>query len=120
MKKILLFAFVCLLMCVSCRRYKEGVQWVPCGTKMCYLEGKLIDGNGIIRKHYRNGILINETPYKNGKENGIQLNYYKRGNLMAEIPYRDGKLVGIEKGYYVNGTLMWEVSWKDNKQEGIA
>jgi len=49
----------------------------------------------------------------------IKRTYYKNGKLMYEFPYINGRMSGIYRFYCENGQLGCEASYKNNSQFGI-
>jgi antitoxin component YwqK of YwqJK toxin-antitoxin module len=82
---------------------------------------KLPDSNftGIIRDTGKNGKVLKETPYLNGKKNGVEKLYYLDGDLKAEEPYVNGELNGVKKSYYESGMLASESPCINGKINGV-
>ncbi len=70
---------------------------------------------GIVRKYWESGILQDETPFVNGKENGIQKSYYENGKLLSEVPYTNGNANGVSKLYYENGKVEGEITYTNGR-----
>lgn len=74
----------------------------------------------IKKEYYLNGILKNETSYKNGKKDGLKKVYYKTGQLKLEQLFKNGKARGIKKTYYKSGELEYLVPFINGIENGIV
>lgn len=73
------------------------------------LTGVVNDGSrwvreGIFREYHRNGQVIAEGMYANGKEQGIWREYYENGQLAAEGYYENGEEVGTWQYWNPDGS----------------
>jgi len=83
-----------------------------------FLYGKNRVGNW---KYFnKNGTLMSEENYKNGKLNGEQLIYYSDGQITEFAIYEDGLKNGITSKYASNGILIEEITYKKGKPNGLA
>jgi hypothetical protein len=71
---------------------------------------------GILKDTNKNGKLLSETPYDNGKINGIKKIYYENGDVEWEVPYRNDTINGIAKEYYYGKRLWHEVFCTNGKK----
>ena len=87
-------------------------------AKFCYtLEGnKPITG---LVKDFKDGLIVSEAHFKNGKLHGDVKLYYSNGNKKTFASYKDGKLDGSYTSYYENGLINESISYKNNKKDGV-
>lgn len=78
-------------------------------------KGKKYNGYLIEKKE---GILLEELPIVDGKENGIAKGWYKNGKKRFERNFQNGDREGIDKGWYENGKIAFEYFFKNDKYEG--
>jgi hypothetical protein len=74
--------------------------------------------HGIFKKYYYSGVILEETPYINGKIHGLVKKYYENGKIKRETPYLNDKKHGIqikynelderERNIYFYGFLIFE------------
>ncbi len=76
--------------------------------------------HGLALEFAKNGILISEKRYEDGKLHGISKLYYPSGKIMTEWAYRDDKRHGIALGYYENGDLKDKGYYKNDKLDGLV
>ena len=79
-------------------------------------DGEVNDG---VRKTYRrDGSILSEATYKDGKLHGVSKNYYENGNVQNLITYKNGVKDGLVQTYYKDGVLNRETTYKDGKIHG--
>lgn len=61
--------------------------------------------DGVNKKYYENGTLMEEATYKNNKLNGSYKRYYDNGRLWEELNYVDERIDGRDKRYDKDGKL---------------
>jgi len=69
--------------------------------------------NGVVC-YNSDGMLLWETPYKNGMKDGIEKYYDVDGKLEKEHPYKNGTLEGIARNYDESGKVISEISYRNN------
>ena len=79
---------------------------------------ELINGNGKVKEYWRDGQLIFEGEYLNGKINGKGKEYYQDNKLKFEGEYLNDKRNGKGKKYYYDGKLKFEGEYLNNKNNG--
>lgn len=72
----------------------------------------------IVKHFYPSGQLMNETEYKDGKEDGFYKEYYEDGKLKMYKEFKDGKAHGLYIKYYPNDTIQEEGFFRNGEQEG--
>lgn len=60
--------------------------------------------HGLFCEYHKNGQVISEGNYVNGKEHGLWRDYYENGQLAAEGEYRDGVEAGQWRYWNPDGT----------------
>ncbi len=71
--------------------------------------------HGLFCEYDRNGQVISEGSYKDGKEEGLWRDYYPNGQLAAEGSYADGEEVGQWRYWNPDGTPSDEPPQRDGK-----
>ena len=79
---------------------------------------QLIKGNGKIKEYSKNGILIFEGEYIDGKASKICKEYNEEGKIIYEGEYLKGKKTGKGKEYNKNGELIYEGDFLDGIRNG--
>ncbi len=91
-------------------------------------EGRLIRQYSIasfkydgVYREYHEGLLINETHYRNGRQDGPQTRYDQQGIKLYERFYKDGFQFGPQREFYQNGQLQsaYVASRHQGKREGL-
>lgn len=67
-------------------------------------DGKFWIREGLFCEYHRNGNVISEGNYVNGKEQGLWHDFYPDGQLAAEGLYAEGEEVGVWKYWNPDGT----------------
>lgn len=71
--------------------------------------------------HYRkNGNILSEVIYRNGKKNGLGINYYENGSVHSEISFKNNQKHGPAKWYYENGEVYSITTYYKDMKHGIA
>jgi deoxyribonuclease V len=68
---------------------------------------------GVLFERYPNGVLANETGYKNGKPDGLSRFWYNDGSRMSEVLIEHNHAVGIGREWHQNGVLAEESYFED-------
>jgi len=76
--------------------------------------------HGLALEYSKDGILISEKRYEDGRLQGISKLYYSSGKIMTEWAYKDDKREGIAIGYYENGNLKDKGYYKNDKLDGVV
>jgi hypothetical protein len=64
------------------------------------------ENDGLVKHYDKNGKLIQEAHYKDGKLNGLLTDYYiQNGKVLQEVHYLNNFKHGIAKKFYEDGTL---------------
>ena len=69
--------------------------------------------HGLYRGWHKNGQLIYEHNYKDGKYNGLDRSWYSNGQLELEYNYNGHKRHGLCRGWNKSGRLKFETYWID-------
>ncbi|SDB84118.1 toxin-antitoxin system YwqK family antitoxin [Williamwhitmania taraxaci] len=80
-----------------------------------YAKGKL---NGIRKRFYTTGEIMEELSFSNGIKNGVWTTYFPNGRYKYSGVYKEGKLNGEMKTFYSNGRLVSEGNYKNGLKEG--
>ncbi len=122
MKKIVIFAFICLLFACNNRKISE-VKNNQTGQLLIQYEyitsenGSFLK-DGYYKKWHKNGQLETFGNYKNNKREGKWQSYFENGNLKEEINLKNGMIEGLVILFYGNGNKRFESNNKKNKLEG--
>jgi antitoxin component YwqK of YwqJK toxin-antitoxin module len=73
---------------------------------------------GLYKKLDKNGTLVAELNYKDGKLNGKCVGYYNGTQKKMEKMYKDDAMDGQYIEYYINGQKMVEGNYSNNKRDG--
>ncbi len=80
-----------------------------------YLNGQK---NGICKRFYKTGELLEESNWQNDKLNGIYRSYFQDGKTFMECTYSEGNQNGTFKTWFPNGTLELDANFtNDNKDK---
>jgi hypothetical protein len=74
--------------------------------------------NGVVKKYYESGALMEERTYKDSKLNGPYKTYFENGQVSQDLNYADGKQSGpyknfdkdgkvTQQGVNANGQIVW-------------
>ncbi len=74
--------------------------------------------NGISRQYYETGELMEETGWKNGKQEGKFQIFYKNGKPYLQCKMHDDKRNGLCLVYYKNERLQLEAGYKNGLRHG--
>lgn len=80
-----------------------------------YLNGLL---NGVCKKWFPNGQLMEERHYLNGQKNGKQVSFWQNGNKRFEFTAQNDKYEGELKEYSENGHLFHLANYVNGQEEG--
>ena len=81
---------------------------------------ELINGNGKVKEYNKEGVLIFDGEYLNGKMNGKGKEYDYKGNLRFEGEYLNGEKIGKGKEYDYKGNLIFEGEYLNGEKNGKA
>jgi hypothetical protein len=123
---ILLNFFACIETTKKPEPPRNGVQYEGDSlnfVKYTYKEGNLmseepfVNGrmHGEAKYYYQNGKLRNTIEYKDAKRNGLFTYYYETGEKHSDMPYVNGKINGTRHNYKKNGSLTMACSYVDGK-----
>ncbi len=81
------------------------------------IEGRYSAGKpaGTWKMHHRDGWVMSETPYADGKIHGTLKQYYPSGELKQSSEWTAGIMNGPLRAYDEQGTLVAETEYRDNK-----
>ncbi len=75
--------------------------------------------NGLFQLYTEEGILVDDTNFKEGERDGLTEQFYNdTGKLRVSANYKNGVLDGEFKAYYPNGNLQGEVTYKNGEMNG--
>lgn len=80
-----------------------------------YKDSQLSEREGNAIKYHKNGNIISESVYKNGKLNERQVTYYEDKKVLLEVSYTNGLKNGAFKMYYRNGQTRRNEIYASNK-----
>jgi hypothetical protein len=91
--------------------------------KKTYKEGNLVSEepfvngriHGEAKHYYQDGKLRRTIEYKDARRNGLLVFYYETGEKYSEEPYVNGKINGVKRNYRKNGSLTMSCSYVDGK-----
>ena len=76
--------------------------------------------NGILRKYGYEGHMTSSVHISNGVKNGIETIYDKQGRVIQQNPYVNGRIHGIAKAFYPNGNRMITYTYRYGIKNGYA
>jgi hypothetical protein len=76
------------------------------------------DSLNFIKYTYKEGNLVSEEPFVNGKIHGEAKHYYQDGKLRTTIEYKDARRNGIMVSYYETGDKHGDISYLNGKIHG--
>jgi hypothetical protein len=105
---------------------RDGVQYEGDSLnfiKYTYKEGVLVSEepfvngkiHGVAKHYYQNGNLHTTIEYKEARRNGILVSYYETGEKHGDVPYSNGKINGTRHNYKKNGSLTMVCSYVNGK-----
>jgi hypothetical protein len=105
---------------------RDGVQYEGDSLnfiKYTYKEGALVSEepfvngriHGVAKHYYTNGTLRTSIEYKEAKRNGIMVSYYETGEKHGDIPYLNGKIHGTRHNYKKDGSLTMVCTFENGK-----
>ena len=81
------------------------------------------DANGLLQNerllYYKDGVLAEKQPYKDGKLNGLFVWYSLKGKIAREVNYVNGEIHGPTKEFGPDGTLTVEGQYQHDRKHGI-
>lgn len=80
-----------------------------------YLEGK---EDGIWRKYFMNGELMQERSYSRGKKTGDYKSWWPNGKKKLHYRFANGEYEGTCQEWNENGRLVQEMNYKNGHEEG--
>ena len=116
-----------LYLCFANVAYAQGRCQYRFSSDVDFLGGIMVLNStkkpitGVVCTYYsKNGNVLAETPFKNGKKEGIEKQYHENGKLSVENPFKNGIAEGIQKVYFESGKLWMENPYKNGILDGIA
>lgn len=79
---------------------------------------KKLPFTGYIFAKYPNGVLANQTPYVDGRQDGLMKGWYPNKVLQEERFFEYGQKQGLHKGWWPNGKRAYEYTFKDDEYNG--
>jgi antitoxin component YwqK of YwqJK toxin-antitoxin module len=85
-------------------------------------KGSFVDKNRIGNwvYYFKDGKIMSEEVYKQGKLEGKLVNYYPNGKATEITFYKDGLKDGLSQKYSSDGILIEEITFKKGKPNGLA
>jgi TonB family protein len=74
--------------------------------------------NGISKSWNKNGQLLSQSNYVNGKQDGKSQTWYDDGKLKREMTFSNGQIEGKSLSWYNNGQLQSEATYVNGKIQG--
>jgi hypothetical protein len=83
-------------------------------------DGVLYDGDSLnfIKYTYKEGCLVGEEPFVNGRIHGEAKHYYSNGKLRTTIEYKEARRNGIMVSYYETGEKHGDIPYLNGKVHG--
>ena len=99
---------------------KKVGNWVYFSKKMKIAEEHYVNGikDGVSRKYYLSGELMEQTNWVNGMQDGEYKVFYKTGEPYLTCAMKQNKRDGLCKVYDQNGILEMEARYKNNLRDG--
>ncbi|MDR2424818.1 MAG: hypothetical protein LBD59_08865 [Prevotellaceae bacterium] len=117
MKKLLFITV--LAMIIACAEAPKKPKPPTNGYFYEYKDDK-VDTLNFKRYLYKNGIVVQEMLFVDGKVNGEAKEYYLDGKLRSTIEYKDAKRNGMFVMYYETGEKYSETPYENGKEQGIS
>jgi hypothetical protein len=76
------------------------------------------DSLNYIKYLYKDGIMMSETPFVNGKAHGLSKDYFSSGALRLTVEYQNARRNGMSTMYYDTGEKYSEIPYVDGKISG--
>ena len=76
--------------------------------------------NGLKKQYGYEGKVTSQVQIKNGVKDGTETWYDKQGRVIRQVPYVNGRIHGMFKDFYKNGTLMATVQYRNGIKNGIG
>lgn len=73
----------------------------------------------VLKLYHKDGELLVEKNYKDGRLDGLSKGWYRNGGLFKELNYRDGRQHGLSRMWHSNGQIGQEQNYKDGKKDGL-
>ena len=89
--------------------------YYPNGVVRMEIESKNGLPNGAGKFYDEEGVLVNQTTFKDGVTDGVLYNYYPDGQVHNELIYVGGVLNGSQKTYDETGELIAEIVYENGK-----
>jgi hypothetical protein len=77
-----------------------------------FVNGKI---DGLAKHYFQDGTLRSTIEYKEAKRHGMMVSYYETGEKHGDIPYVNGKINGTRHNYKKDGSLTMVCSYVDGK-----
>jgi hypothetical protein len=83
-------------------------------------DGVLYEGDSLnfVKYTYKNGLLVSEEPFADGKIHGVAKHYFQNGNLRNTIEYKEARRNGTMITYYETGEKHGDVPYLNGKIHG--
>ena len=76
--------------------------------------------NGVKKTYGFEGHQTSTIHITNGVKNGMMTIFDKQGRVMKQTPYVNGKIQGVEKAFYPNGDRMITFTYQNGMKNGYA
>lgn len=98
---------------------KKTGEWTYMANSKIVLTETYIDGKkeGISRRFYTTGELLEEAGWKGDKQHGIYKSYFSNGKTYMECNYLEGRLDGSFKSWSLDGTPELEANYKNGARD---
>lgn len=73
--------------------------------------------NGVSKRFYKTGELLEESNWQNDKLNGIYRSYFQDGKTFMECTYSDGNRNGTFKTWFPNGALELDANYTNDNRD---
>jgi len=98
---------------------KKTGEWTYMTNSKIVLTETYIDGKkeGISRRFYTTGELLEESNWKDDKQHGFNKSYFPNGKIYMECNYLEGRLDGSFRYWSTDATLQLEANYKDGTRD---
>jgi antitoxin component YwqK of YwqJK toxin-antitoxin module len=99
---------------------KKAGTWILFSENRKIAEENFVNGlkQGISRKFYNTGEVLEETEWQNGRQEGKYQVFFKDGKPYMQCKFSNNQRNGICLSYFQNGRIELEASYKNNLRDG--
>jgi antitoxin component YwqK of YwqJK toxin-antitoxin module len=121
MKKVKILFYISLLGVLFSCGHKEKILYYPTGEVEYRAPlSEQAKYSGEIIRYYKNGKIMNTTPFYNGNVSGVVKRYYPTGELEAIETWKQGKKHGLFRYFFPDGKIQREAVMYGNRYVDTA